>query len=205
MTRIFSCWQNLYFYHQMKRLFSVIFFFLLLHVGHAQSGVSFQAGLGSMVVDDAQFTQEGEAHYGLRVGGVGRIGGDDSWFIRLGLFYEQYHTLSSDKFNAFDSEDNLHFLKGHVNMALYLIRTDLFKMRLYGGGVVNYLAAIDNRGDLYNLDDFDSATVGVNAGLGLDFWFLTLDLGYEKGFTRFLKRDDSSRSDYYTASVGFFF
>jgi len=190
--------------HSMGKTWLIIAGLFWATCGMAQGGFNVQIGTGSLIVNNESFTKSGEAHYGLRLGGFARIG-DDGWFIRPGLFYERYHAESSSSFNALDKGDHLHFLKGYVNLGLYIIRSDLFKLRLNGGGTIDYLAAIDNRGDVYKLADFSDAAIGINGGLGIDIAFITIDLGYEKGLTKFLTDDDSSRSEYYNLSLGFFF
>jgi len=170
----------------------------------AQGGVNFRAGVGTMVTDEDQFTGENGAHYGWRGAMFARIGASDTWFFDPGISYEQYNVGSNDKFNSFEDEPKLHFLKGYVNIATFLIRNDLFKMRLSGGGNVTYLARIDDNPN-YRLGDFNDATLGVNGGIGIDIWFLTADIGYEYGLTDFFidKGDLSHR--FWTLSAGVFF
>ena len=188
----------------MRKTLLIIVGLFCAYVGFTQGGFNVQIGTGSLVVNNDSFTKSGEAHYGLRLGGYARIG-DDSWYIRPGLFYERYHIESNSSFNAFEKGDNLHFIKGYVNLGLYIIRSDFFKLRLNGGGTIDYLASIDNRGDVYELGDFSDAAIGLNGGIGLDILFITVDFEYEKGITKFLSADDDSKSEYYNLSVGFFF
>lgn len=175
----------------------------LAEVG-AQAGVNFRAGIGTMITDRTDFTEEGGAHYGWRGALMARIGASDSWFFEPGLAYERYHLNSNTEFDAFEDGPQLHFIKAHVNLATFLIRTKIFKMRLSGGGTLSYLARVDDQ-PRYDLNDFSDATLGVNGGIGFDIWFLTVDVGYEHGLTKFLSSDDDPNNRFWTLSAGFFF
>lgn len=189
----------------MKNLAFICLLMLGFAIGHSQSGVNLRLGVGTMVTDQTYFTEEGGAHYGLRLAGFARIGASDTWYFNPGLSYERYNITASSEFDAFDKNTHLHFLKGYVNLAFFLIQTDLFKMRVTGGGNINYLAAIDKNDYDYELGDFNDATLGLNAGIGLDFWVLTFDLGYEQSLTDFFSEPDKSTSRFWTLSAGFFF
>ena len=57
-----------------------------------------------------------------------------------------------------------------------------------GGGPVGHVF-LNNTSDLFDLDgyetDFENITLGWQAGIGLDFWKLHLDLRYEGNLTQF--------------------
>lgn len=156
-----------------------------------------------MITNDDEFTKEGGAHYGWRAAAFARLG--DTWFFHPGISYERYHLLSSEKFNAFDDDPQLHFVKGYINLAFYLIRTDAFNMRLSGGGTLAYVASMDDNDQQYELSKFNEATAGLNGMVGMDFWFITLDIGYEQSITRFFHEVDGSTSRFWTVSAGVFF
>ena len=186
------------------RWYHIVFFFVLATGVIGQSGVNIRAGVGTMITDESSFTMEDGAHYGWRGAVMARIGASDTWFFEPGLSYERYNINSSSEFNAFDAEPKLHFLKGYINLSTFLIRTRLFKMRLAGGGNINYLARIeDNPG--YDLNDFSDATLGLNAGLGFDIWILTIDVGYEHALTDFFHDKEDPYNRFWTVSSGFFF
>lgn len=187
----------------MRRIF-ILILVIWAAVMSAQGGVNFRGGVGTMITDEEHFTGENGAHYGWRGAMFARIGASDTWYFDPGIAYEQYNILSSSEFNSFEDEPKMHFLKGYVNIATFLIRTDIFKMRLTGGGNLTYLARIEDNPN-YVLGDFNDATLGVNGGLGIDIWFLTADIGYEYGLTDFFidKGDLSHR--FWTLSAGFFF
>lgn len=186
------------------RLYYIVTICLIGTFMVAQSGVNVRAGVGTMITDESSFTLEDGAHYGWRGAAMARIGASDTWFFEPGLSYERYNINSSSEFNAFDKEPKLHFIKGYVNLSTFLIRNKAFKMRLAGGGTISYLAKIeDNPG--YDLNDFNDATLGLNAGLGFDIWFLTIDLGYEQALTDFFHDKEEPFNRFWTLSSGFFF
>ena len=170
-----------------------------------QSGFNIQGGIGTMITDQDFFTQEGGAHYGWKGTAFGRLGPNDVWFFNPGLAYERYNLNSSGSFNAFNGHPQVHFLKGYVNMGFYLIHTDLFKMRLSLGGNVNYVSGVDDNPEEYQREAFNETAFGANGILGLDFWVLTFDLGYEQALTDFFANMDKNRNRFWTISSGVFF
>ncbi|MDX1683934.1 MAG: hypothetical protein R3275_01795 [Saprospiraceae bacterium] len=189
----------------MKNIFVVVLLVLVCGGLSGQPGFSFKAGVGTMITNDSEFTRSGTAHYGWRAAAYARLGGGDTWYFNPGLSYETYHLMTSEEFNAFESEPMLHFAKAYVNLAYYLIHTRAFKMRLSGGGNLNYLASMDDNQHNISISRFNDATLGVNGLVGFDFWVITLDVGYDRSLTDFFHEADDSTSQFWTLSAGFFF
>ncbi len=189
----------------MRVVVSIFFFVLLCWESHAQSGVNFRFGVGTMNSNVESFTLDGQAHYGWRAGAFARIGASGSLYFNPGLFYGNYKVLSSESLNSFGSEPSMHFINGLVDLGLFLIKTDAFRLRLEAGGNINYLAAIDNNDPGHDLNTFNDATLGVNGGLGIDIWFLTADISYEHSLTKFINESDESDSRFWSLAIGFFF
>lgn len=189
----------------MKKIIVICLFSSLAMSLFGQAGVNLKGGVGTLVTNDGNFTRSGGAHYGYRAAAFARIGASDTWYFNPGLSYEAYNLMTSEDFNAFDADPKLHFVKGYINIAFFLIRTKAFKMRLSGGGNINYLAALDDNDQNIKLEKFNDATLGLNGLIGLDFWFITLDLGYEHNLTDFFHEVDGSKSRFWTVSAGFFF
>lgn len=170
---------------------------------HGQIGVNFQGGVGTLITSDTEFTRSGAAHYGWRAAVFARMGNNDAWHFQPGLSYERYNLVTSEEFNAFDSkEPQLHFLKTYINVAFFLIHNKGFKMRLSGGGNITYLAKLEENDHNIHIDKFNDVTFGINGILGLDFWLISLDLGYENSLTDFFYKVDRSTSRFWTLSLG---
>jgi hypothetical protein len=78
-------------------------------------------------------------------------------------------------------------------------------MRLSLGSNINYVSGIDDNPENYGREAFNDTTIGANGILGLDFWVLTFDLGYEQSFTDFFTGMDKNRNRFWTMSTGVFF
>lgn len=131
------------------------------------------------------------------------------FFIQPGIHYFNSSTQVSNK----DSLNNARLtdgprvqsLKVPLMVGIYLTRGDsgFFKFNIKGGGVANYLLAVDNNSNT-NLrkENLNEWTYGVNAGIGLEFGFITLDVTHEWGLTNYFK-NDSQKNNILRVSLGF--
>lgn len=63
-------------------------------------------------------------------------------------------------------------------------------LRLQGGGNVSMLMGVSNNALQLSSNDYQNLWLGTQAGLGLDVWFFSLDLGYQWGLSNAFSRDN---------------
>jgi hypothetical protein len=90
-------------------------------------------------------------------------------------------------------------------MGVYLTKAKggFFRLNVKGGIVGNYVLNVDRndvaRFDKENIEDF---SYGLNAGIGLEFGFVTLDFSHEWGMSPLFK-DGNQKNNILRATLGF--
>ena len=69
--------------------------------------------------------------------------------------------------------------------------------------ISTYPTALDSAP--YAGTNYNTGTAGLLAGLGLDLYFLTIDVEYERGFFNAVNMIKGTEYDFLTLSVGFLF
>jgi len=75
-----------------------------------------------------------------------------------------------------------------ILVGIYILNKPLFNIRAHAGPVLSYVTAsplITDFNDL-NINDFKDNYVGIQAGIGFDVWFLTIDARIEQSFNIFI-------------------
>ena len=131
------------------------------------------------------------------------------FFVQPGVHYFS----SSMKVTSEDSVSSaplltgprIHSLKVPVLLGLYLTKANkgFFKANIKGGATGTYVIDVDKN----NLAQFDKANIeefsyGLNAGLGLEFGFITLDITHEWGMTALFK-ENNIKNNVLRATIGF--
>jgi hypothetical protein len=123
------------------------------------------------------------------------------FFIQPGAHYFNSSLKQTDK----DSLENaslldgprIHSLKVPLMLGLYLTKANsgFFKMNIKGGAVGNYVMAVDKSNITYfSKDNIEEFSYGLNAGLGLEFGLLTLDISHEWGMSTYFKSNDQKNN-----------
>ena len=172
--------------------------------GFAQSGANVQGGLVLMQNQSPQVTGADQYHSGYYVGINGRFG-SYTWYIAPGAYYYRFDLLSDADPEFFSGKEQFTMVKIPVDLGARIIRNPVFNFRAYAGGVINYLESIDENPHNLTIERFNDIHFGINAGIGVDLWWLTLDVRYEVGLSSFLLDVQDSRSDYLSAGLGIFF
>lgn len=153
--------------------------------------------------DDFQST----ARPGYSLGGEVRLG--KKWHLISGAHFNVMNydlvDLTVDGEQPFEDLAGVKTLKVPVNLGVNLVNLKLLKLRTFGG--VNFyktLGVTDN--DLgIQKSDFVDKYWGINAGVGLDLLFLTLDLQYEWGQTGIFANQSDTKYGTIGLSAGFKF
>ncbi len=155
---------------------------------------------------------EAEARAGWNAGIDLRLG-DGIIFLNPGLHYYSYTTRlieGLDQPNTIDlsSENTVQSLRAPINLGLRLTGDNgLLGLYLKGGVTPAYVLGITEKEKpvlplfTYGIEDLNRFTWGGNAGIGIDFLFLTAELNYEIGLTDFFKATEG-RNNILTFSAG---
>jgi len=131
------------------------------------------------------------------------------FFIQPGVHYfsSSIDVTREDSISAAPllSGPRIHSLKTPLMLGVYLTKAKggFFRFNVKGGIVGNYVLNVDRndieRFDKGNIEDF---SYGLNAGIGLEFGFVTLDLSHEWGMSPLFK-DSNQKNNVLRATLGF--
>ncbi|WKN42038.1 porin family protein [Tunicatimonas pelagia] len=159
----------------------------------AQVRVNPKIGLNasSLTTENAEWEEDG-VRTGVNLGVDFRIGDDgESWFFfQPGIHYYSIGAQLINDANAERVDDvvAINSLKVPLNGGFYLTGTDgILAVRLNGGVVPTFMLGVEDNDLGLDRDDFRSFNLGLNAGIGIDLFFATLDIGYEWGLTEFFE------------------
>ena len=182
----------------------IVFLFLAISgVSFAQGGAQVFAGLTTVQNNSLNITKEGQMQSGFTVGVQSRLK-DGTFVAGPGLSYTRITMLSSDKNEFFNNDLNYHFLSMPMNVGLEYRLSRIFKLRMYTGADVTYFWKFDENDLNIDYDYLKDYFFGAHAGVGLDIFWITFDVSYEKGLTNAHVFEDS-KYNFLTAKVGFFF
>lgn len=186
--------------------YSILFGLLLVFINPLEAQVKYNPQFGitlqSLSDDKQKIKSTGEiveasfsADIGIMAGIDFRFGSD--FYFQPGVFFSRNVTitkLKGDTLSAEDFEDEL--IRSSLKMkALFgydLVHKEGFKIRLNAGPTYDYIMSIDNAKDEIDFDesDFNAGTFNIDAGLGLDIWFITLEAGYSYGLSEAFDNKD---------------
>lgn len=180
----------------MKKL---LFLLLCLTAGwqlDAQFSIGFRAGLSTrpLEAESLDFSSGAEefrlalqeASYGLHGGLIVRLPLGNRWLLQPEAIFNS--NRADYRLNDFARADTFVFKERYQSLDIPLMLTYKFgPLRLLGGPVGNLF--INSSNDLESFDkfkeNFDSFTMGWQAGFGLDIFSLSLDARYEGNFSKF--------------------
>lgn len=130
------------------------------------------------------------------------------FFIQPGVHYFS----SSMRISTEDSLSNapllsgprLHALKVPLLLGLYLTKANkgFFKMNVKAGATGTYVLAVDKSDKTqFDRDNIEDFSYGLNAGLGLEFGLITLDISHEWGMSTLFK-DSNNKNNVLRATIG---
>tara|TARA_R110002124_G_scaffold237397_4_gene402673 strand:+ start:721 stop:1770 length:1050 start_codon:yes stop_codon:yes gene_type:complete len=131
------------------------------------------------------------------------------FFVQPGIHYFNSSMEISQKDSlsqkTFTDGPRVHSLKVPLLLGVYLTKANsgFFKFNVKGGIVGNYLLAVDKSTQTdFGKDNLNEYSYGANAGIGLEFGFITLDISHEWGITKFIKTS-SKNNNILRATIGF--
>ncbi|WP_201747741.1 outer membrane beta-barrel protein [Dyadobacter flavalbus] len=131
------------------------------------------------------------------------------FFIQPGAHYfsSSLRVTSEDSISSAPLLDGprIHSLKVPVMIGLYLTKANkgFFKANIKGGIVGTYVLDVDDNNQAqFSKNNIEDYSYGLNAGLGLEFGFITLDFSHEWGMSPLFKQNDI-KNNVLRATLGF--
>ena len=183
--------------------FIVLIFLTGFYSANAQGGVQIFGGISSIHNTSPDITKAGHMQSGFTIGIQSRLK-DGTFVAGPGLKYSRITMMSSDGADFFSKESNYHILSMPMNIGLEYRLNFITKLRMYTGGDLHYYYKIDDNSHEINYDFVNDYFFGAHAGIGIDLYWVTFDVIYEKGLTD-AHKFENSKYNFLTATVGFFF
>lgn len=172
----------------LQRLLLMTALLCILHGVYAQSAINLKAGFLSRTFQD----ETDLVHCGQSIG-LDAIVEDSRFLLMPGLHYQRYAILGSEsRSSMFGNRENIHQISFPVSMGTWIVRDKWMKLRLYGGGHVNFIVGVDKNNAGINLDRVSTVHPGWQVGGQFMVWRLTADVRYGKDYGNVIKaRPDS--------------
>ena len=144
------------------------------------------------------------ARFGYQMGGSWLLG--NKLYVEPGIYWA---TISSDMVNINDAslnfENKISILRIPVFAGYHILgdaSESFFNLRVFGGPSVSFITKVETS-DLIK-DDFSKVLWGVDAGIGINVWWLFIDIGYEWGLNKVYSHDDhgSAKAQAFWANLG---
>lgn len=131
------------------------------------------------------------------------------FFIQPGVHYfsSSMNVTSEDSISTAPllTGPRIHSLKAPLMLGVYLTKAKggFFRFNIKGGVAGNYVLNVDKNGsDRFDKDNIEEFSYGLNAGIGLEFGFVTLDFSHEWGMSPLFK-DSNQKNNVLRATLGF--
>lgn len=181
----------------MKRIIKLLSATALIssfNIANAQTQINPQAGINLVSYSAVPAGMDVSGQLGFRLGSEFRFGG--RFFLQPGLFYLTGNTDFTYNATTGTLVQQVGDVKTNgLNIRLLggwrILNTDVFGLRLAAGPTYTSFFQVQKNTSNNNIiikeEDFNKGTVSIDAGLGFDILFLTLDIGYSYGFSDAIK------------------
>ena len=168
-----------------------------------QSGLQVYAGFSNAKNNNTTITPAKTTHPGYLLGADARLNSDDMYFV-LGGQIHFIEFLADNEKSHFTVTNKMRWFKLRFGLGYNLFKLNKkVIIRAKSLGSINVISSIPDIAAPFN--NYNNGTAGVNLGLGIDFYNLTFDLEYEKGFFNAVNMVKGTEFNFFTTTLGFFF
>ena len=117
----------------------------------------------------------------------GYIRSEGNVYLQPGIFWRRMGVklqTTQEIQNQHEFHNDVSSIQVPVLVGVNLVNTQALVFRANGGGFANFLTSVQNT-PLYTKDDLRKTTFGIRAGVGVDLYNLTGDIGYDYQFSKF--------------------
>jgi len=178
--------------------------------GFSQSYLNVRVGANFSQIDETYDAREINARAGIQLGASIRLG--NQLYFEPGLYYFQINNeveiFETDEVDVvLDERDTkIKGFKMPLFVGVDLLKDERTALRLYGGPNATFLVETDENVFGNEEVEYNRATWGLNAGVGIDLGRITIDLHHEWGMSDAFNDDSaSSRNQVLYLTAGLLF
>ncbi|HQU99989.1 MAG: outer membrane beta-barrel protein [Bacteroidia bacterium] len=171
-----------------KTLFLLAIASFALLKSQAQFVLNPQAGITAQTAIKALDNEEFKARVGYTLGTDARFG--SRFYFQPGLYFSavtseyQYEDGVDTTDYDYKTDFQRQTLKLNAKAGYNIVHKDGFKLRVNAGPSFDVLLNAKSDNDAIDDDDFKKGFVNLDAGVGLDIWFVSVDLSASYGLTK---------------------
>ncbi len=183
----------------MKKNVLLILILVIALPSIAQVKIQPQAGLTLSRLTTDDIISKSEVRVGTDLGVSFRIGKRVYFFP--GAYWKRWSSdlvvLGPDTLGPANFTLDAQFIQVPARLGINVVNKDLFKLRLNSGPAWTRVVKLEsdpNDPATWNTGDFNANIWSWQAGVGIDLWFLTLDMSYDQGISAmFVEGDTENR------------
>jgi hypothetical protein len=192
----------------MKKLLFLLLFLLAALQNYGQFDLGIKAGYATSKLNTDIDDITEDIKHNFQFGAFARLG------KRLYVQPEVYYAQSGGTLQVSGTNEEEHIKFNNlcvpVMLGFRIINGEKINFRIMAGPTANFIVSKKFSGDevIETLDegDFKSIAWGLDAGLGVDLWFLAVDVRYEWGLNDIYEppvNDETMKSNIFIVSLGF--
>jgi hypothetical protein len=189
-----------------KTIFTLLIIFGISGAAFSQVEIKLGGGinLSSFSNDNPEWKNKGRMGY--QFGGAVLIG--EKFYVEPGIYWTRVAQYAIEN-NDPDQVENLIALNSirvplHIGYHIIGGKEEKFvSLRVFAGPAGSFLTKVESDLDDVVKDDFTSFLVDIDAGLGIDIWFIFLDAQYSWGLTKVMKDGGDAKLRGFSANAGF--
>jgi hypothetical protein len=192
----------------MKRFWVTLCLFLSLFTLWGQSpinlGIKFGTNSSSLITSIDNVFEKSEINHYL-AGAFLRVNIGKIYFQPEAYFNTKGGTLPSINISNYSEIFSYQTIDFPILVGYKIINKPIFNLRVHAGPVLSYVTADPLISDLkeLNIDDLKNNYIGIQAGIGFDLWFVTIDASIENSFNIFIDNSNYSAANrVYLLSAG---
>jgi len=180
----------------MKQVVLSTFLVFILSFSFGQSpinvGIKIGSNSSSLISSVNEFFDESEINHYL-AGAFARISLGRMYFQPEAYFNTKGGILSelnsSANLTNFSELFSYQTIDIPLLLGINIINKPIFNLRVHAGPVLSYITAdpILSNFKNFNIDELKDNYIGIQAGIGFDLWFITIDARVENSFNIFIE------------------
>ncbi len=175
----------------MRRFLVIICLIVSSYALYGQSpfnvGIKIGANSSSLITDYNQFFNESEVNNYI-VGAFLKLNIGNIYIQPEAYFNTKKGGRIEDLVSFSEFDLKYQTIDIPLLIGFHIINKPNFNIRAYGGPVLSYITTepIIDELTTFNINELKDNYIGIQAGIGIDLWFLTFDVRVENSFNIFL-------------------